>query len=123
MDPDEKDNPQQNGSDEDRTVLGSPSTPWSRVGATMRKRRGILKRRVDVEGAHRHPRGGFLASVRVATRKESAVGIACIQWSRVVLKMCDAVPEATRKGADDAGGTQERRQSPRQSPANLHLPT
>lgn len=72
MDPDEKDNPQQNGSDEDRTVLGSPSTPWSRVGATMRKRRGILKRRVDVEGAHRHPRGGFLASVRVATRKESA---------------------------------------------------
>lgn len=72
MDSDEKDGPQQNGSDGDRTVLGSPSTAWSRVGATMRKRRGILKRRVDVEGTQRYSRGGLLASVRVATRKESA---------------------------------------------------
>ena len=87
----------------------------------MRKRRGIPKRRGDVEGTPRYSRGGLLASVRPAMRKESAVGIACMHWSGVVLKTCDAVPEATRKGADDAGGTQERRQSPRQSPANLHL--
>ncbi|KAL4068945.1 hypothetical protein V8B97DRAFT_2024594 [Scleroderma yunnanense] len=71
---DEKNNSQQNDGEEDRTVFGSASTTWSRVGTAMR-RRGIVKRRTspgDLERTHRQSRAGALASVLVATRKESA---------------------------------------------------
>lgn len=75
MDPDEKN---KNASDEDPTVFGSRSATW------RCKRRRSLQ---DVEGTHKHSKGGILSPLRIATRKESAVGVAYLQWRDVVLTM------------------------------------